>query len=435
MNSQANKKVKIPKATWAVIILLFLLTVISNADKAVIGFASVPIIDELGLNSQQWGTVGSAFFFLYSLSAILVGALADKIGMKKVIAGMAAVWAIVQFSTIFVTSYGYLLITRIILGAGEGPSYSLAMAAASRYLPKEKLGVGLTLVSVGGPLGVAISAPILMSLIHNYGWRSAFLTTAIVGVIWIVFWMMLVKEKKAETSSPESSEQPASEAASVPETSFKSALLSRNFILIAFCGFATYWSFTIGLNWLPNYLENVRQLNAETLALVVALPWVMITLSQLTFSSLSDRIYHKTKNMVKGRVFILGPVMVAGAVSYVIGSLAGSDIAAIVLLSLGLTFGCITLVLGPAILVDLVDKKHQGKIQGWFMAFTSLGGIVGPYVTGILVGNSATQAAGFHLSFQLCGLMLLIFGGLVWLAVRPKKTEKQEVNVLVTEEA
>ncbi|MCM3087920.1 MFS transporter [Bhargavaea ginsengi] len=435
MNSQSTKKVKIPKATWAVIILLFLLTVISNADKAVIGFASVPIIDELGLSSQQWGTVGSAFFFLYSISAILVGALADKIGMKKVIAGMAAVWAIVQFSTIFVTSYGYLLITRIILGAGEGPSYSLAMAAASRYLPKEKLGVGLTLVSVGGPLGVAISAPILMSLIHNYGWRSAFLATAIVGVIWIVFWMMLVKEKKEEAGSPETSEQPAAEAASVPETSFKSALLSRNFILIAFCGFATYWSFTIGLNWLPNYLENVRQLNAETLALVVAMPWVMITLSQLTFSSLSDRIYHKTKNMVKGRVFILGPIMVAGAVSYVVGSLAGSDIAAIVLLSLGLTFGCITLVLGPAILVDLVDKKHQGKIQGWFMAFTSLGGIVGPYVTGILVGNSATQAAGFHYSFQLCGLMLLIFGGLVWLAVRPKKTKAEEVNVLVTEEA
>ena len=118
-----------------------------------------------------------------------------------------------------------------------------------------------------------------------------------------------------------------------------------------------------------------------------------------------------------------------------VGSLAGSDIAAIVLLSLGLTFGCITLVLGPAILVDLVDKKHQGKIQGWFMAFTSLGGIVGPYVTGILVGNSATQAAGFHYSFQLCGLMLLIFGGLVWLAVRPKKTKAEEVNVLVTEEA
>ncbi|KKK39121.1 hypothetical protein WQ57_04920 [Mesobacillus campisalis] len=428
----AAKSAKISKTAWIVIALLFLLTVISNADKAVIGFASVPIMKELGLNAEQWGIIGSAFFFLYSISAILVGALADKIGIKKVIAGMAAVWAIVQFSTVFVSSFTYLLITRIILGAGEGPSYSLAMTAASRYLPKEKLGVGLTLVSIGGPLGVAVSAPILMHLILNYGWRSAFVATGIVGLIWIAFWLMVVKEKKEE--EPAAVNQGQAAAAAVPETKFKAALLSKNFIFIAFCGFATYWSFTIGLNWLPNYLENVRNLSAETLTIVVALPWIMITLSQLLFSSLSDRIYHKTQNVVKGRVFILGPVMAAGAACYFLGTLVSSNILAIAFLSLGLTFGCITLVLGPAILVDLVAKKHQGKIQGWFMAFTSLGGIVGPYVTGMLVENSATAAAGFHLSFQVCALMLLIFGGLVWLGVRPKNAE-QSTSVLVTKEA
>jgi MFS family permease len=83
--------------------------------------------------------------------------------------------------------------------------------------------------------------------------------------------------------------------------------------------------------------------------------------------------------------------------------------------------------MGPAILVDLVSPRHQGKIQGWFMALTSLGGIAGPYVTGWLIGNSASQAAGFHHAFQLCGLILLVFGGLVWLAVRPKKFEDSAI--------
>ena len=92
-------------------------------------------------------------------------------------------------------------------------------------------------------------------------------------------------------------------------------------------------------------------------------------------------------------------------------------------MSLGLTFGCITLVLGPAILMELVSKKHQGKIQGWFMAFTSLGGIVGPYATGYLIENSSSTAAGFQYAFIVCGLVLLIFGGLVWAFVRPKKSE------------
>ena len=71
------------KKAWIVIALLFLLTVISNADKAIIGFASVSIIEELGLTSEQWGIVGSVFFLLYSLSAVLGGALADRVGRES----------------------------------------------------------------------------------------------------------------------------------------------------------------------------------------------------------------------------------------------------------------------------------------------------------------------------------------------------------------
>nr|WP_263323457.1 MFS transporter [Neobacillus sp. Marseille-Q6967] len=429
-----QKKSAVSKKAWLIIFLLFLLTVISNADKAIIGFASVPIMEELGLNAEQWGIVGSVFFLLYSISAVLGGSLADKIGTKKVIIGMVAIWSVVQFSTIFVSSFAYLLATRIILGAGEGPSYSLAMTAASKYLPKEKLGIGLTLVSVGGPLGVAISAPILMHMIMSYGWRSAFIATGVVGFIWIIAWIFIAKEKAVTESDPAIAKG-ASQVAPIPnESKFMSVLLSKNFIFVALCGFATYWSFTIGLNWLPNYLENVRNLSEETLSIVVALPWIMITLSQITFSSISDRIYHKTKSVVKGRIFILGPVMAAGAASYFIGTMVSSNIMAIALLSLGLTFGCITLVMGPAILVDLVSPKHQGKIQGWFMALTSLGGIVGPYVTGLLIENSASPAAGFHFAFQVSGLVLLVSGGLAWMAVRPKKLgDSADLNVETTQ--
>jgi ACS family hexuronate transporter-like MFS transporter len=434
MNHMKTKNSKISKTAWIVIALLFLLTVISNADKAIIGFASVPIMKELGLSPEQWGFVGSIFFFLYSISAVLVGALADKIGTKKVIAGMAAVWAIVQLATVFVSSYTWLLVTRLILGAGEGPSYSLAMTAATKALPKEKLGIGITLVSIGGPLGVAISAPVLMHIILTYGWRAGFITTGVIGVVWILLWLWLSKESKNSRVEISGTSEPSTETVTEPETKFTSVLFSKNFMLIALCGFATYWSFTIGLNWLPNYLQNVRKLSPETLKIVVALPWIMITISQITFSSLSDRLFSKTQSVVKGRVFVLGPVMLVGAGCYFFGTMLTSNIMAIALLSLGLTFGCITLVLGPAILVELIPKKHNGKIQGWFMAITSLGGIVGPYVTGYLIQHSANPGLGFQHSFQATALVILIFGGLVWGAVRPKKMENTS-GILVSKNA
>ena len=178
--------------------LLFLLTVISNADKAIIGFASVPIMEELGLTPEQWGMVGSVFFLLYSLSAVLGGVLADRFGTRIVIAGMVVLWSLVQFSTIFVSSFAFLLITRIILGAGEGPSYSLAMTQLPNGFLRKNAELGISIVSIGGPLGVAISAPILMNLITNYGWRSAFIATGVVGIIWIAVWLWIVKEKRIQ---------------------------------------------------------------------------------------------------------------------------------------------------------------------------------------------------------------------------------------------
>lgn len=417
--STEKKKVKISRRAWLVIFLLFLLTVISNADKAIIGFASVPIMDELGLTPAQWGIVGSAFFLLYSLSAIVVGGIADKVGTRKVIAWMAAVWAIVQFSTIFVSSFTYLLITRIILGAGEGPSYSLAMTAASKWLPKEKLGLGLTFVSIGGPFGVAVSAPVLMYFIVNHGWRSAFIITGIIGVIWILAWLLLAKESPSEETVQT---QVAVEGETDEGQPFKKFLFSRSFLLIALCGFGTYWCFTVGLNWLPNYLENVRQIDDRTLGYVVALPWILITCSQLFFSNLSDKLYAKTKNVVKSRVFILGPVLAISGVFYFAGTFMSSNIMAVAILSLGLSLGCLTLVMGPAILADFVAKKDQGKVQGWFMALTSLGGIVGPYVTGQLVGSTGNLADGFHLAFQVCAFILVICGISALIGVRPRKT-------------
>ena len=225
-----------------------------------------------------------------------------------------------NFRLLFVSSFAFLLVTRIILGMGEGPSYSLAMTAASQWLPKEKRGIGLSIVSIGSPLGVAISAPILMNLIANYGWRSAFVATGVVGVIWMAVWLWVVKGKA--DSKEESSVVKDNSDLLAPEqesSRFLSFLLSKNFILIALCGFATYWAFTVGLNWLPNYMENVLQLSAGTLQMVVALPWILITISLLTFSIISDRIFRKTKSVVKGRVFVLGPVLLAGASLLLLG--------------------------------------------------------------------------------------------------------------------
>src|SRR5437667_2341895 len=86
-----------PKGAWGIAFLLFLYMVVNFADKIVVGLAGVPIMNELQLTPKQFGFLGSAFFFLFSISAVVVGFIVNRVKTRWVILALALSWALVQF--------------------------------------------------------------------------------------------------------------------------------------------------------------------------------------------------------------------------------------------------------------------------------------------------------------------------------------------------
>ena len=72
------------KGRWLIVVLLFPFMLTNFADKAVIGIAGVPIMQELQLTPRQFGVVGSSFFFLFSLSAIRTGFIVNRMQTRWV---------------------------------------------------------------------------------------------------------------------------------------------------------------------------------------------------------------------------------------------------------------------------------------------------------------------------------------------------------------
>ena len=107
-----------PRQAWIVVALLSVFMMINFADKAIIGLAAVPIIKELNLTHEEFGRVGSSFFLLFSVSAVLGGFIANRVSSKVVIASMALLWAIVQLPMIGAVTLPMLIANRVILGAG-----------------------------------------------------------------------------------------------------------------------------------------------------------------------------------------------------------------------------------------------------------------------------------------------------------------------------
>src|SRR5258708_10145476 len=98
---------------WIVVVLLFIFMVINFADKAVIGIAAVPIMQELELGPRQFGLIGSSFFLLFAVSSVATGFLVNRVQTRWVLLAMGFIWALTQFPMIVSVALETLAAGRI----------------------------------------------------------------------------------------------------------------------------------------------------------------------------------------------------------------------------------------------------------------------------------------------------------------------------------
>ena len=192
-----------PKGAWKITFLLFLFMLVNFADKIVVGLAGVPIMTDLKLEPEQFGLLGSSFFLLFSISAIVVGFVVNRVATRWVLLVLAVIWSLAQFPMLGSVGLTTFLICRIILGAGEGPAAAVAAHAIYKWFPDEKRTMPTAILSQGAAFGVIVAVPALNWVIVNYSWHHAFGALGLIGLLWAVAWLMLGKEGPlVEASTP-----------------------------------------------------------------------------------------------------------------------------------------------------------------------------------------------------------------------------------------
>ena len=111
---------------------------------------------DLKLTHDEFGFLGSSFFFLFAVAGVAGGFLANRVKTKNLLFGMALVWSLVQFPMLATVTIETLIVCRIILGAGEGPAAPVAFHALYKWFPDSLRGVPTALVAQGSALGVIV---------------------------------------------------------------------------------------------------------------------------------------------------------------------------------------------------------------------------------------------------------------------------------------
>jgi MFS family permease len=404
-----------PKGAWKITFLLFLLMVVNFADKIVVGLAGVPVMTDLKLQPEQFGLLGSSFFFLYSIAAIVVGFIVNRVETRWVLLVLAAIWALAQFPMVGAIGFSTLLICRIVLGAGEGPAGAVAVHAVYKWFPDEKRTIPTAILTQGSAFGVVFAVPALNWVIVNYSWHYAFGALGVVGLMWVVAWLIFGKEGPLV--------QTVAMAAVEPRIPYFQLLTSRTFIGCCVATFGAYWAVSLGLTWFTPFIVKGLGFSQRDAGWISIMPWAFGSVVVLLTGWVSQVLMARgvSTRVARG---VLGavPLIVGGAILAFIPYVGtGGLMIALLVIGPGLS-GSIYVVCAP-MLGEFTPVSQRGAVIAIYGAIYTLAGIIAPAVMGSVIQHAAVPLDGYLTGFTI-NAVILIASGLLGLLLLWPNTER-----------
>jgi ACS family D-galactonate transporter-like MFS transporter len=407
------------KGAWGITALLFLFMLVNFADKVVVGLAAQPIMKDLNLDPEKFGLIGSSFFFLFAVSAVLVGFITNRVEAKRTLLIMALVWSLVQFPMIGTVNIEVLIACRIVLGAGEGPAGPVATHAVYKWFPDSLRGLPTAIIAQGSALGVIIAVPALNWIIVNYSWHWAFGALGIVGLIWAVLWIIFGREGTLV-------DPPVSEAAGGDGRVPYRYLLTCPSIVAACCaGFASYWGLALGLTWFTSYLVAGLGFTQKVGGNLSILPWIFGFVVVLSGGFISQRLKSNgvSSRMCRG-AFACATVILGGLTLPFVAYMPSPELK-IAFLVFGSAIGSTIYVVIPMIVSELTPQSQRAGMLAITTSVVTFAGVIAPLAMGAIIQNAPSMLAGYEKGFAILGGLLLAGGLIGLLFIRPEADRKR----------
>lgn len=264
---------------WFVLSFLCFIYVLNFLDRQLLATLTKYIEGDMHLTHEQMGKLGGIYFAaFYTVIGIPVGWLADRWNRVRILALGCGIWSLCTGGCGLSQTYGQLVAARMGVGVGEAggapPSYSII----SDYFPAHMRGVALAIFSFGVPLGQAFGTYFGVTIAEGLGWRTAFVSLGVIGIVSAALLMFLVREPKRgskevkldihmEEAPPVSLED---ERAKFGDT--LKAFVTRPALMLAAisCGASAFVAYGL-LNFTTPFLQLERGIPGQQLAIWYAL--------------------------------------------------------------------------------------------------------------------------------------------------------------------
>jgi MFS transporter, ACS family, tartrate transporter len=399
---------------------LFVLYIAAYLDRINIGFAQLQMKEALQFSDVVYGFGSGIFFLGYFLFEIPSNLILTRIGARVWIARIMVTWGFISAGMAFVDTPTSFYILRFLLGVAEAGFFPGVIYYMSQWFPASERGSAIarfmTATAVSGIIGGPLSGYLLTldGLASLAGWQWIFIAEGIPSVLLgFAVWRLLPNSPvEARWLTPSEREHlqtrltaEAEEVERRGHVSLKAALAHPTVWLLSLL----YFTLVVGLYgvsfWLPQIMKSLSGLSNVAVAVMSAIPYIAATITMVIFGKHSDQTGE--------RKFHVAAAAFVGGVGLAASTLVHSTVPGLVTLSVAaIGIWCALPVFWALPTAFLTGTAAAGAIA-LINSFGNLGGFIGPYVMGRLVGMSG----GFTSSLTVVAITLLV-GSIVATRVR-----------------
>ncbi|MCC5453178.1 MFS transporter [Rheinheimera sp. UJ51] len=286
---------KIKGLRWWVVMLIALATIINYIDRQSLSVLWPAIVEDLfpeksALERKQiYANISVVFVFAYAFGQAIFGKIFDWVGTRIGFVLSIGVWSLATIMHAFAQGVMSFAIFRAILGVAEAGNWPGATKGNAEWFPIKERALAQGIFNSGAAIGGIISIPLIAFLTVYFSWQMVFVIIGLVGFLWLVPWLILVKAPPAMHSWITEEERDyiltgqkrklTPEQAALPEEAeynpTTKELLSRKEswgVIIASAAIDPIW--WLFVFWIPIYLNEVYGMDVKSIGIYGWVPYV-----------------------------------------------------------------------------------------------------------------------------------------------------------------
>lgn len=397
------------RVRWSIVAILFFVTMINYADRAVLSLAAPLLSRDLGIDPFELGIVFSAFGWAYVIAQLPGGWLLDRFGAKRVYLAAILLWSgftALQSLVALVSgaaAISALFALRFLVGLCEAPSFPGNARIVASWFPARERATASAIFNSAQYFATVLFAPIMAWIIGVFGWPEVFLFMGGVGIAAAAVWLHTIYEprehprmKNAEldliiaggalVDSPRP--QAGSGGAANNGTRIRDLLVNRTLCGLYLGQFSISTLTYFFITWFPVYLVEERGLSIVKAGLFATIPAICGFSGGILGGLWSDWLLKRGASLTAARKI---PIVCGMLLSLAILGCNYSQSETLLLLFMSLAFfGKGVGALGWAVLSDVAPRNAAGLSGGVFNMFGNLSSILTPIAIGLIVRETGS---------------------------------------------